>query len=97
MCIVCGYTNFIIRFLVFTKYQFADAPINRVQIERATFRLFAIRSQCLVIQIVDEYLLNYIYPNFSFCFYPTYKNCVVPRTGACAMLFVACDPSVYSR
>lgn len=38
MCVACGYTNFIIRFLVFTKYQFADVPINRVQIERATFR-----------------------------------------------------------
>ena len=69
MCIACyDYINIIIRFLVFTKYQFTNAPINCIQIECATFRLLAIRSQCLIIQIVDEYLLNYIYLNFSVLF-----------------------------
>ncbi|KAL0100799.1 hypothetical protein PUN28_019287 [Cardiocondyla obscurior] len=33
ICVACGYTNFIIRLQVFTKYQFADASINRAQIE----------------------------------------------------------------
>jgi len=47
MCVACGHTNFIIRFLVFTKYQFTNAPINRTNQTRDI--PFAIRSQRLII------------------------------------------------